>query len=102
MKKISLLVSVLLAVCLCLSATAWAEQEDSTIRVTGRASIGAVPDIVTLRFGVEIIDADAANAQRLAGNVIADAIDAMLDMGVSENNITNDSMMIRREWDYSD
>ncbi len=57
------------------------------IWVTGQGKVAAVPDIATLRLGVEAREASVAEAQTQAAEAMERVMDALTDHGVAEKDI---------------
>ena len=57
------------------------------IWVTGQGKVAAVPDIATLRLGVEAREASVAEAQTQAAAAMERVMDALTDHGVAEKDI---------------
>ncbi len=57
------------------------------IWVTGQGKVAAVPDIATLRLGVDAREASVAEAQTQAAEAMERVMDALTDHGVAEKDI---------------
>ena len=71
------------------------------IWVTGQGKVTAVPDIVTLRLGIEAQEATVAEAQTQAAEAMDEVKAALTDNGVAEKDIQTQYYSIRRvtKWD---
>jgi len=71
------------------------------IWVTGQGKVTIVPDIVTLRLGIEAQEASVAEAQTKATEAMNRAMAALTDNGVAEKDIQTQYFSIRRvtKWD---
>ena len=71
------------------------------ISVTGQGKVSAVPDIVSLRLGVEAQAASVAEAQTQAAEAMDKVMAALTDNGVAEKDIQTQYFSIRRvtKWD---
>jgi uncharacterized protein YggE len=113
MKKIWLLtlalVSVLAVVSLtgCAAGTAAIPEgislstQQQGIWVTGEGKVTAVPDIATLRLGIEAEEATVAEAQSQASEAMDRVMTALMDNGVAEKDIQTQYFSIHRvtRWD---
>ena len=66
------------------------------IWVTGQGKVTAVPDIVTLRLGIEAQEASVAEAQTLAVEAMNEVMAALTDNGVAEKDIQTQYFSIRQ------
>lgn len=66
------------------------------IWVTGQGKVAAVPDIATLRLGVEAREASVAEAQTQAAEAMERVMDAMTDRGVAEKDIQTQYFSIQQ------
>ena len=71
------------------------------IWVTGQGKVTAVPDIVTLRLGIEAQEVSVAVAQSKATDAMNRVMDALTDNGVAKKDIQTQYFSIRRvtKWD---
>ncbi|MFC2015139.1 SIMPL domain-containing protein [Chloroflexota bacterium] len=71
------------------------------IWVTGQGKVSAVPDIATLRLGIEAEGASVAEAQNLATNSMDKVMAALTSNGIAEKDIQTQQFSIRRvtKWD---
>jgi len=71
------------------------------IWVTGQGEVSAVPDIATLRLGIEAEEASVAEAQAQATEAMDDVMTALSKNGVAEKDIQTQYFSIRRitKWD---
>ncbi len=71
------------------------------IWVSGEGEVMAVPDIATLRLGVEVQAATVAEAQSQAAEAMDEVMDALTDNGVAEKDIQTQYFSIRQitKWD---
>jgi uncharacterized protein YggE len=71
------------------------------IWVTGQGKVTAVPDIVTLRLGIEALEATVAEAQTQAAEAMDKVMAALTDNGVAEKDIQTQYFSIRQatKWD---
>ncbi len=71
------------------------------IWVSGRGEVTAVPDIATLRLGIEAQAAGVAEAQAQAFEAMNRVMDALTDNGVAEKDIQTQRFSIHRvtKWD---
>jgi len=71
------------------------------IWVSGRGEVMAVPDIATLRLGVEVQAASVAAAQSQATEAMDEVMAALTDNGVAEKDIQTQYFSIRQvtKWD---
>ena len=69
--------------------------------VSGRGEVMAVPDIATLRLGVEVQAASVAAAQSQATEAMDEVMAALTDNGVAEKDIQTQYFSIRQvtKWD---
>jgi len=69
--------------------------------VTGQGKVAAVPDIATLRLGVEAQQASVAEAQTQAAEAMERVMGALTDNGVAEKDIQTQYFSIRQvtKWD---
>ena len=76
-----------------------AQQEG--VWVTGKGEVMAVPDIATLRLGIEAQEATVAEAQSKAEEAMDRVMAALIDNGVAEKDIQTQYFSIRRvtKWD---
>jgi len=74
------------------------------ISVTGKGEVMAVPDIATLRLGIEAQAETVAEAQSQAAEAMSRVMDALIDNGVAENDIQTQYFSIRQvtRWDWED
>jgi len=74
------------------------------IFVTGEGEVMAVPDIATLRLGIEAQAETVAEAQSQAAEAMSKVMDALIDNGVAENDIQTQYFSIRQvtRWDWED
>jgi len=71
------------------------------IWVTGQGKVSVVPDIATLRLGIEAQEASVAEAQTKATEAMDRVMDALTDNGVADTDIQTQYFSIRRvtKWD---
>ena len=71
------------------------------IWVTGQGKVTAVPDIATLRLGIEAEEASVAEAQAQAAEAMDSVMTALTENGVAEKDIQTQYFSIRRitKWD---
>ncbi len=71
------------------------------IWVTGQGKVSAVPDIATLRLGIEAQDISVATAQAEAAEAMDDMMTALTDSGVASKDIQTQYYNIRQvtRWD---
>ena len=71
------------------------------IWVSGRGEVSAVPDIATLRLGIEAQEASVAEAQSQAAEAMDRVMAALIDNGVAEKDIQTQYFNIRQvtRWD---
>jgi len=71
------------------------------ILVTGQGKVTAVPDIATLRLGIEVQAATVAEAQSQAIEAMDEVMAALTDNGVAEKDIQTQYFSIRQvtKWD---
>ena len=71
------------------------------IWVTGQGKVTAVPDIVTLRLGIEAQEVTVAEAQTLAAEAMDRVMAALADNGVAKKDIQTQYFSIRQvtRWD---
>jgi len=71
------------------------------ISVTGQGKVMAVPDIVTLRLGIEAQEASVAEAQTQAAEAMDRVMTALTENGVAKKDIQTQYFSIRRvtRWD---
>ena len=76
-----------------------AQQEG--VWVSGKGEVMAVPDIATLRLGIEAQEASVAEAQSKAAEAMDRVMTALIDNGVAEKDIQTQYFSIRRvtKWD---
>ncbi|MHC1631617.1 MAG: SIMPL domain-containing protein [Methanotrichaceae archaeon] len=97
------LVVLLASISLCIGA----DDETSTLIVTGTGEVNAEPDMVIVVLGVETSDVSAANAVTENMQLMTDTVKALNDAGVSEDYIKTSRFDIFpvRDWtdgEYSD
>ncbi len=66
------------------------------IWVSGRGEVSAVPDVATLRLGIEAQEASVAEAQSQAAEAMDRVMQALTDGGVAEQDIQTQHFNIRR------
>lgn len=71
-----------------------------TIKVNGRGSVNAAPDMAILSAGVVTEDKSAQNAQNQNDVIINNIISALLQMGIPRENIKTETYTILPEYDY--
>ena len=71
------------------------------IWVTGRGEVSAVPDVATLRLGIEAQEVSVAEAQSQAAGAMDKVMTALRDNGIAEKDIQTQYFNIRRvtRWD---
>ncbi|MFC2021434.1 SIMPL domain-containing protein [Chloroflexota bacterium] len=71
------------------------------IWVTGQGKVSAVPDIATLRLGIEAEEASVGEAQTRAANAMEEVMTALTGNGVAEKDIQTQHFSIRQvtTWD---
>jgi len=71
------------------------------IWVSGQGKVTAVPDIATLRLGIEAEEASVADAQTQAATAMESVMTALAENGVAEKDIQTQYFSIRRitRWD---
>lgn len=71
------------------------------IWVTGQGKVSAVPDIATLRLGIEAQDTSVASAQTQAAEAMDDVMTALGDNGIATKDIQTQYFNIRQvtRWD---
>jgi hypothetical protein len=74
------------------------------IWVTGEGEVMMVPDIATLRLGIEAQAETVAEAQSQAAEAMRKVMDALIDNGVAENDIQTQYFSIYQvtRWDWED
>ena len=70
--------------------------QEEGIWVTGEGEVMAVPDIATLRLGIEAQEATVAEAQSQAIEAMDRVMAALIDNGVAENDIQTQYFSIRQ------
>ncbi len=70
--------------------------QEEGIWVTGEGEVMAVPDIATLRLGIEAQEATVAGAQSQAVEAMDKVMAALIDNGVAENDIQTQYFSIRQ------
>ncbi len=70
--------------------------QEEGIWVTGEGEVMAVPDIATLRLGIEAQEATVAEAQSQATEAMDRVMAALTDNGVAENDIQTQYFSIRQ------
>ncbi len=75
--------------------------QEEGIWVTGQGKVSAVPDIVTLRLGIQAQEASVAQAQTQAAEAMDKVMTALIDNGVAEKDIQTQYFSIRQvtKWD---
>jgi len=75
--------------------------QEEGIWVTGQGKVSAVPDIVTLRLGIQAQEASVAQAQSQAVEAMDRVMAALIDNGVAEKDIQTQYFSIRQitKWD---
>lgn len=63
------------------------EQPSRTITVTGEGTVETVPDIATVRIGVESVDRDIQEALSESRSVISSIVDSLMSLGVAEKDM---------------
>ncbi len=113
MRKKSWLVGISLALVLAIVGLAGCSPGNTTVGainlnaqqegvwVTGKGEVMAVPDIATLRLGIEAQEASVAEAQSKAAEAMDRVMTALIDNGVAEKDIQTQYFSIRRvtKWD---
>ena len=66
------------------------------IWVTGQGKVTAVPDIATLRLGIEAEEASVAEAQAQAAEAVDEVMTALTRNGVAKKDIRTQQFSIRR------
>lgn len=71
------------------------------IWVTGQGEVMAVPDIATLRLGIEAEEDSVAEAQTQAAEAMDDVMTALTESGIAKNDIQTQYLSIQRvtKWD---
>ena len=71
------------------------------IWVTGEGEVSGVPDIATLRLGIEAQATSVADAQEQAQNAMSKVMDALAENGIAERDIQTQQFSIHRvtRWD---
>jgi len=71
------------------------------IWVSGRGEVAAVPDLATLRLGIEAQEASVAEAKAKASEAMERVMTALADSGVAEKDIQTQNFRIRQRtrWD---
>ena len=71
------------------------------IWVTGKGEVAVVPDIATLRLGIEAQEVTVAEAQTKAAEVMNKVMTALIDNGIAEKDIQTQYFSIRQitKWD---
>ena len=98
MKKI---ISALLTLLVILSLPVLAFA-DSEITVTGTGEVLVPADTAIVSLGVTATDPEVLKAQRRANEVVADIRDAILELGIQEEDINTDYINIYAMYDYSE
>ncbi len=75
---------------------------DSEITVTGTGEIQVPADMAVVSLGVTATDKDVLKAQKQANQAIADIREALLDLGIKEEDINTDYINIYARYDYSE
>ena len=86
MKKI---LSLLLTLLLILSVPTLAFA-DSEITVTGTGEVQVPADMAIVSLGVTVTDKEVLEAQKRANQAVADIREALIDLGIEEENINTD------------
>lgn len=69
------------------------------INVTGQAELKVAPDLVDLRLGVEVIDADLAKAKAMHDKKVAAVLKALHDNGIEDKDVQTDYLAITPRYD---
>ncbi|HET6566834.1 MAG TPA: SIMPL domain-containing protein [Rhodothermales bacterium] len=72
-----------------------------SVSVSGEGIVRVQPDVATVRFGIVTPNPDPAEARRLNAEASAKAMNAVRAMGIPEENIQLETLMLqpRQEWD---
>ena len=97
MKKI---LSLLLTLLLILSVPTLAFA-DSEITVTGTGEVQVPADMAIVSLGVTVTDKEVLKAQKRANQAVADIREALIDLGIEEEDINTDYINIYAQYDYS-
>ncbi|HCJ10474.1 MAG TPA: hypothetical protein DHW14_04855 [Clostridiales bacterium] len=73
-----------------------------TISVTGRATVKAPPDTVSLTLGVEVQASEAGEASSRCASVMDRVVAALVSAGVPRDNIQTAHMHLWPQYDYSE
>ncbi len=71
------------------------------VRVSGRASVTAEPDIAYVNLGVKTVDKDVKTAQRANAKVMKAITASMKAIGISEKDVQTGAFNIYESYDYS-
>jgi len=71
------------------------------IWVTGQGKVSVVPDIATLRLGIDVEEASVAEAQAQARNTMDEVMAALTRSGIAEKDVQTQHFSIRKvtKWD---
>jgi uncharacterized protein YggE len=73
---------------------------DSVIAVTGHAMTSVAPDLVTLRFGVEVQGKTAAEALSANSGLMAEVVEAVRKTGIDDREISTSQFNIHPVYEY--
>jgi len=79
-----------------------ASGSEGTISVTGRATVKAPPDTVSLTLGVEVQASEAGEASSRCASVMDRVVAALIGAGVPRDNIQTACMRLWPQYDYSE
>lgn len=81
-----------------LSLTALAAQAESTLTVTGTASVAATPDLATIQLGVTTSGATAGEAMKANSTALAAVIARLQTAGIAAKDYQTSSLSLNPNW----
>ena len=98
--KNKVILSILLSALLVFGGCALAEGTRLAVQGTGVVTMD--PDTATITLGVRETSKDVSEAQSAVNEKLSGVIDALLSMGIAEEDIHTDSINIYEDYDYSE
>lgn len=78
------------------------EADQKTISLTGAGTASATADEATIRMGVEVTKDSAAEAIAANAESMAEVIDALMELGISEEDIQTTSYNVYPQYDWTE
>ncbi len=85
-----------------LSSTAFAEEREHIISVSGEGKVEAPPDSATISIGVTSRDRNAAKVQAENARIATDVIDAITALGIDKKNIRTGNYSFKQRYRYDE